>query len=117
MKYSGGCHCGRVRFDVEMEFEKAFTCSCAVCQKMGTLLVYVNAEKLTLHAGETALTEYSVGKGKKLIHHYFCKVCGISPWAKGTALNGQDMRAINIRCLDTIDLSKIPVVKPEVKSV
>jgi hypothetical protein len=38
MKHQGGCHCGKVRYDVEMTLSKALSCNCSICSKRGTLL-------------------------------------------------------------------------------
>ena len=44
----------------------------------------------------------------KLTHH-FCTVCGIAPFTEGVDPKGNKMAAINIRCLEGIDLASIPV--------
>ncbi|OOW30749.1 S-(hydroxymethyl)glutathione synthase, partial [Acinetobacter baumannii] len=38
------------------------------------------------------------------INHYFCKNCGIPPYAQGNSIF-----AINVRCIDDIDLEKIKI--------
>ena len=43
------------------------------------------------------------------IHHRFCPTCGIHPYADAVDPKGNAMRAINIRCLEDIDLASIPV--------
>ena len=46
---------------------------------------------------------------KHLLKHRFCPTCGIHPYAEGKDPKGNDMAAINIRCLEGIDLASIPV--------
>jgi hypothetical protein len=37
----------------------------------------------------------------------FCRTCGVEPFARGKAKDGSDMFAINVRCLDGIDIAKL----------
>ncbi len=46
---------------------------------------------------------------KHVIKHRFCQTCGIHPYGEGTDPNGNRMAAINIRCLEGIDLESVPV--------
>ena len=106
--YSGGCHCGAVRYQVrDLDLGKGgLTCTCTICQKTGTTLTFVPAEQFVLERGEAELTDYQFGK--KRIHHLFCKVCGIRSFARGQRPDGSPMAAINVRCLDDIDLASVP---------
>ena len=108
MKYTGGCHCGKVRYEVKLEIKNAMSCNCSICQKRGSLLCFVPKDDFTLLSGEKDLKDYQFNK--HIIHHLFCEVCGILSFAKGMGSDGKEMRAINIRCLDGIDLEKIPLV-------
>jgi hypothetical protein len=107
VKYSGGCHCGKVRYEVDMQIESALSCNCSICQKKGTLLAFTPASNFRLLQGEKDLTDYQFGN--KTVHHLFCSTCGIPSFANGSQ-NGVEMRAINVRCLDDIELEKIPVM-------
>ena len=33
--YRGGCHCGRVRFEVRGNLERVSECNCSICTKKG----------------------------------------------------------------------------------
>ena len=46
--YSGGCHCGAVRFRVFVDKHQAFDCNCSICQKKGFLHLIVTPERFTL---------------------------------------------------------------------
>jgi len=46
---------------------------------------------------------------KHVIKHRFCRTCGIHPFAEGIDPKGNLTAAINIRCLEGIDLEKVPV--------
>src|SRR6266568_2346176 len=79
--YTGGCHCGTVRYRATMKLEGAVTCNCSICSKTGSMLAFVPAAQFELTAGADALTDYQWGKKK--IHHLFCKRCGVRSFARG----------------------------------
>lgn len=107
MRYKGGCHCGKVRFEVEMAIDSVMACNCSICSKKAHLLAFAPEDQFHLLKGEDALTDYQFGK--KTIHHYFCSTCGIGSFGKGTMPDGTHMRAINVRCLDDVNIDQIPV--------
>ncbi len=100
-KHSGGCHCGHVRFEVEISLEPIVSCNCSICQKRGALLTFVPAPQFKLLSGQDDLTDYQFNK--KIIHHLFCSHCGVASFAQGTGPDGSEMIAINVRCLDDVD--------------
>lgn len=111
----GGCHCGAVRFTVEIDpAATAIACNCSMCSRSGTLLQFVPTDKFTLDQGADNLTDYLFNK--HVIHHTFCKTCGIKPFARGAGPKGP-MVAINVRCLDNIDTTAIPTHNYDGKSV
>jgi hypothetical protein len=107
MNYKGSCHCGGVAFEVEGEIEGALACNCSICQRKGSLLWFVPREKLHLLTPEDAASSYTFNK--HAIRHRFCPVCGMHPYGEGTDPKGNAIAAINIRCIEDIDLSAIPV--------
>lgn len=115
MKHTGSCHCQKVRFEIDTDIAKALACNCSICSKRGTLLTFLPEENFTLLSGEDALTDYLFNK--KVLHHYFCGTCGVATFASGVGRDGKPMRAINIRCLDDFDLSKVPVTESDGKSL
>jgi len=44
-----------------------------------------------------------------VIKHRFCQTCGIHPYGEGTDPNGNKIAAINLRCIEGIDLESVPV--------
>jgi len=105
--HQGGCHCGAVRYRVDIDLTKpVIQCNCSICSRTGTLLSFVPAGSFTLERGEDCLTDYQFGK--KNIHHLFCKVCGVRSFARGQGPAGP-MAAINTRCLDDFDLARLEV--------
>ncbi len=103
MKYTGGCHCGGVRYEVEADLSHTMACNCSHCEKKGFILSFVPAEQFTLLTGEDMLTEYRFNK--KVIAHLFCKVCGVQSFGRGTDGTGKKTVAINVRSLDGVDFS------------
>jgi len=107
MTYQGSCHCGRIAFDVEGELQGAVSCNCSICQRKGVLMWFVPRDALTLRTPQADAGTYLFNK--HVIRHRFCPVCGIHPFGEGTDPKGQPMAAVNIRCLDGVDLDQVPV--------
>lgn len=107
MKYQGSCHCGKIAFEVEGEIDGALSCNCSMCQRKGSLLWFMPRSALNLLKPENAMSTYTFNK--HVIKHHFCPDCGIHPFGEGTDPNGNVMAAINIRCIEDIDLTTIPV--------
>lgn len=107
MIYKGRCHCGKVAFEVEGEINGAMACNCSICSRKGTLMWFVPREKLRLLTPENEISTYTFNK--HIIKHRFCPTCGIHPYGEGVGPNGNNMAAINIRCIEGIDLASVPV--------
>jgi hypothetical protein len=105
--YSGGCHCGAVRYDVTTDLSRVIECNCSLCHKRGYVLAFVPADQFTLHSGEERLTDYQFNK--KIIHHLFCSTCGVASFGRGVGHDGSPMVAVNVRCLDGVDLSTLTI--------
>src|SRR3954468_23450240 len=104
--HEGGCHCGAVRFRVEIDPNaQNLACNCSICGRSGSYLQFVTPDKFTLLSGENNLTDYQFNK--HVIHHVFCKTCGIKSFARGTSPKGE-MIAINVRCLDGVNTHELP---------
>ena len=114
-KYTGGCHCGKVRFEVEMDLGEVISCNCSMCSKRGSLLAFAPADSFKLISGEENLTDYQFNK--KVIHHLFCKTCGILSFGRGVGPDGKATVAVNVRCLDDVDAESLKVMKYDGKSV
>ena len=113
--YSGGCHCGRVRYEVTTALSPILACNCSICQKRGYLLTFAPGSQFKLLSGEYEQTDYQFNK--EIIHHLFCKSCGIGSFATGTGPDGSKMVAVNVRCLDGVDLDALTVTPFDGKSL
>ncbi|MGV3494284.1 MAG: GFA family protein [Ramlibacter sp.] len=105
--YKGSCHCGDVTFEVEGDIDSALACNCSICSRKGSLLWFVPRDRLRLTTPEGNASTYMFNK--HVIRHRFCARCGIHPFGEGTDPKGNAMAAVNLRCLDGIDLDAIPV--------
>ena len=73
--YHGACHCGRVAFEVKMDFQGSSKCNCRYCWKQRNWSAQVKPEDFTLIRGEEYLSAYSrKGEGFEN-HHRFCREC------------------------------------------
>jgi hypothetical protein len=109
MKYHGSCHCGQIKFEIEAEAEvkEAVACNCSMCQRKGSLLWFIPRHQLNLLTPPENMRSYTFNK--HVIQHYFCPNCGIHPFGEGTGPDGQLSAAVNIRCLDEIDLDAVKI--------
>ena len=112
--YTGGCHCGEVRFEVTADISSVTSCNCSLCQKRGALWVFVPPESFALRAGLEDLKDYQFGK--KRIHHLFCPQCGVGAFSRGSGPQGE-MVAVNVRCLDDIEAGTLRVSSFDGKSL
>jgi len=107
MTHQGSCHCGRIKFEVEGDIASATACNCSICQRKGTLMWFVPRNALRLLTPDDHASTYLFNK--HVIKHRFCPTCGIHPYGEGTAPSGDAMAAVNLRCIEGIDLQAIPV--------
>jgi len=115
-KHQGGCHCGAVRYSAELDLaNKAIVCNCSMCGRSGTMLQFVPIDKFVVEKGEDQLTNYQFHRHH--IDHVFCKTCGIKSFARGTSPTGERMIAVNVRCLDDVDVFTQPTQQFEGKKL
>lgn len=115
MTYLGSCHCGRIAFEVDGTISGAMSCNCSICQRKGSLLWFVPREQMRLLTPEESASTYMFNK--HVIQHRFCPVCGIHPYGEGTDPQGRRMAAVNVRCLEGVDLSSVPVTQFDGRSL
>jgi hypothetical protein len=103
--YTGGCHCGHVRYEVTVALDPVISCNCSICTKRGHLLSFTTPDKFKLLSGGEGLVDYQFNK--HVIHHLFCPKCGVQSFARGRRPDGQESIAINVRCLDDVDIGAL----------
>ena len=98
MIYTGSCHCGTIKFQVEApESVEVERCNCSICRKSGYLHLIVPLSQFRLLSGQDNITTYSFNTG--VAQHTFCTTCGIKPFY--TPRSNPDGIDININCLDS----------------
>lgn len=104
----GSCHCGAVAFTIDAEAPtQAISCNCSHCRRKGFLLAFYSPDQFSLEQGEGALRSYFFNR--HVIEHRFCETCGCEPFAAGTGPDGKPVRAVNLRCVEDIDLDSLEV--------
>ena len=104
--HRGGCHCGRVRFEVDAPVAvEALECNCSICRMSGFLHLIVPAVRFRLLAGSDALTEYTFNTGTA--KHRFCRYCGVkSFYVPRSNPDGVD---VNVCCIDSGTIVSIAI--------
>ena len=97
IRHAGGCHCGRVRFDVQAPASiEVLDCNCSICAKSGYLHLIVPQSHFRLLAGSDSLTSYQFNTGTA--KHLFCSICGVKSFY--VPRSHPDAYSVNARCLD-----------------
>jgi hypothetical protein len=101
-RYTGSCHCGAVRFEIDAVIDRVTECNCSVCSKKGFLHHRVPTEHFHMLSGEQQLGTYQFGT--KVAKHHFCTVCGIHMFTRPRA--APELYTVNVRVLDNYDLQR-----------
>jgi hypothetical protein len=109
-KRSGQCHCGAVRFDVELSdgFNTIRRCTCSYCRMRGAVAVSAAVGGIRFIRGEEMLTSYRFNTGEA--KHFFCSQCGI--YTHHQRRSNPKQYGINVACLDGVspfDFTEVPV--------
>ena len=107
MTRRGSCHCGKIAFSIAADPTEANECNCSHCSRKGYLLAFLPRDALTLETPAEEMATYRFHK--HVIAHHFCPTCGCAPFAEGKAPDGSAMAAVNLRCLEDFDLSKLTI--------
>ncbi len=95
--HTGGCHCGRVQFEVRAPARLTVSeCNCSMCSKSGYLHLVVPRSRFKLLRGEEFLTMYTFNT--RTAKHFFCSVCGVKSFY--VPRSHPDGYSVNARCLD-----------------
>ena len=104
---TGGCHCGRVRFEVDTAaVADVLDCNCSICRMTGFLHLIVPAARFRLLQGESALVDYRFNTGTA--RHRFCGHCGVKSFY--VPRSHPDGFSVNARCIDDMPLSSLRIV-------
>ena len=104
--HRGGCHCGRVRIEVDAPAHlEALQCNCSICRMTGFLHLIVPASRFRLLQGSEFLTEYTFNTG--VARHRFCRVCGIKAFY--VPRSNPDGIDVNVNCLERATIESLSV--------
>ena len=108
IKHSGGCHCGKIRFEVMAPAHlEVGDCNCSMCARTGYLHLMVPKSRFKLLSGEDVLTTYQFNT--HTAKHLFCSVCGIKSFY--VPRSHPDGISVNARCLDEGTVEGMPIEK------
>jgi hypothetical protein len=109
-KHTGSCHCGAVRYEVELDLDEGVTqCNCSICTKVNQLGRILKPDAFKLLAGEESLSAYEWGG--KVSRRYFCKHCGVHCFARGNLPElGGDFVSICFNTLDGVEFQGLKIV-------
>src|ERR1700692_2547997 len=103
--YTGGCHCGMVRFECTTDMAMVTACNCSICTKKGLHFTFLAPKSFQLRAGDDNLREYLFNK--HAIRHQLCNDCGVDVFARGSKPDGTAVVVLNVSCIDGIELAKL----------
>jgi uncharacterized protein YktB (UPF0637 family) len=108
VRQSGGCHCGRVRFEVMApRLVSADQCNCSICSKKAYLHWIVPRQTFTLLTPKEELTTYTFNTG--VAKHHFCKTCGVAAFY--IPRSDPDKVDINARCVDGVEVEALTIIQ------
>jgi len=102
--HKGGCHCGRVEFEVDAPEDVAATlCNCSVCRMTGFVHLIVSKSDFRLIRGADAISTYTFNTG--VAQHYFCRHCGVKSYY--VPRSHPDGISVNVNCLQAGTIASI----------
>jgi hypothetical protein len=111
--HRGGCHCGRVRFEIEAPARlQVIDCNCSMCAMSGYLHLIVPKERFRLLSGSDALTTYEFNT--RTAKHLFCSICGVKSFY--VPRSHPDGYSVNARCLDQGTVEDMTIVRKDGKN-
>jgi len=110
IRHLGGCHCGRVRFEVlAPAHPEVIDCDCSMCAKSGYLHLIVPKDRFKLLSGADVLTTYEFNT--RTAKHLFCSVCGVKSFY--VPRSHPDGYSVNARCLDEGTVEALSIVRSD----
>lgn len=100
------CHCGAVKFAVEVAPERVTDCNCSICRRLGALWGYYQRPQVRF-AAENGPTDIYMWRNRWPEFHR-CRGCGcITHWS--AADPAQQRMGVNARLMPPEVLAAIPV--------
>ncbi|MDV2439706.1 GFA family protein [Acinetobacter gerneri] len=110
-KKNAQCHCGAIRFTVELSdgFNTLRRCNCSFCRMRGAVAVSAPLSGINVYQGKDKLTEYSFNTRQAA--HFFCSVCGIYTFHQRRS--NPEQYGVNVACIEGVspfDFQNTPVM-------
>lgn len=104
--HTGGCHCGRVKFEVEAPADiEATDCNCSICRMTGYVHLIVPKDSFRLIAGQDDVASYTFNTGTA--KHYFCRHCGVKSFY--VPRSHPDGISVNTNCIDPRTIASLRI--------
>ncbi|XP_066963412.1 centromere protein V-like isoform X2 [Macrobrachium rosenbergii] len=108
VKYTGGCHCGAVRFEVySTPVLNVIDCNCSICVKKQNKHFIVPLSEFKLLQGHDSLKTYTFNTHQA--KHIFCTTCGVQSFY--IPRSNPDGYGIAVHCLDNGSVRKVKTEK------
>jgi hypothetical protein len=96
-EYTGGCHCGAIRFSFHSkESAQIWKCNCSICDMIDYDHLFIKHDLFKLTSGKELIEKYVFET--KSAKHYFCKLCGIKSFYQPRS--HPDAYSIHLKCVD-----------------
>ncbi len=105
--YKGSCHCGRIKFQAELDLaEGTGKCNCTSCWKKRWWSIRAKPEGFVALGGEEHMSNFKPGQDKG---HGGCKHCGVHvyAWVAKTDWNPAEYVSISVASLDDLDPAEL----------
>lgn len=107
MKYTGSCHCGSIKFEIDSDLEKIVQCNCSICIKRNAKMIMIPKENFKLLEGSEHLSLYQFNT--EIAKHFFCKKCGI--YTHHNRKSDPNGMGVNLGCIDDVDPMEFAVIQ------
>lgn len=115
MPYTASCHCGKVKLEIDGRIDQGLSCNCSICARKGSLLWFVPRAQVKWSTPQADASTYTFNK--HAIKHRFCPNCGIHPYAEAMDRSGNPTVAVNLRCVEGLDLDAVKIVQFDGRSL